>query len=31
VAVIRDMTAKWIREKELRLRLAFLEDGQTTL
>ena len=31
VAVLRDVTAKWIREKELRQRLAFLEAGQTTL
>jgi PAS domain S-box-containing protein len=31
VAVVRDATAKWIREKELRQRLAFLEAGQTTL
>jgi len=31
VAVVRDVTAKWVREKELRLRLAFLEAGQTTL
>lgn len=31
VAVIRDVTARWIREKEMRLRLAFLESGQTTL
>jgi PAS domain S-box-containing protein len=31
VAVIRDVTARWIREKEMRLRLAFLEAGQTTL
>ena len=31
VAVVRDVTAKWIREKELRQRLAFLEAGQTTL
>jgi len=29
VAVLRDVTAKWIREKELRQRLAFLEAGQT--
>jgi len=31
VAVLRDVTAKWIREKELRQRLAFLEAGQTEL
>ncbi len=31
VAVVRDVTARWIREKELRRRLAFLEAGQTTL
>jgi PAS domain S-box-containing protein len=31
VAVLRDVTAKWVREKELRQRLAFLEAGQTTL
>ena len=31
VAVVRDVTARWIREKEMRLRLAFLEAGQTTL
>ena len=31
VAVVRDVTARWVREKELRLRLAFLEAGQTTL
>ena len=31
VAVIRNVTARWIREKEMRLRLAFLESGQTTL
>ena len=31
VAVIRDVTARWVREKEMRLRLAFLEAGQTTL
>jgi len=31
VAVVRDVTAKWTREKELRRRLAFLEAGQTTL
>ena len=31
VAVVRDVTARWIREKELRQRLAFLEAGQTTL
>jgi PAS domain S-box-containing protein len=30
VAVVRDVTAKWNREKELRQRLAFLEAGQTT-
>lgn len=29
VAVVRDVTARWIREKELRRRLAFLEAGQT--
>ena len=29
VAVVRDVTARWIREKELRQRLAFLEAGQT--
>jgi PAS domain S-box-containing protein len=31
VAVVRDVTARWIREKELHRRLAFLEAGQTTL
>ena len=31
VAVVRDVTARWVREKELRRRLAFLESGQTTL
>ncbi|HQT97047.1 MAG: histidine kinase [Deltaproteobacteria bacterium 37-65-8] len=31
VAVVRDVTARWMREKELRQRLAFLEAGQTTL
>jgi hypothetical protein len=31
VAVVRDVTAKWIREKELRQRLAILTPGQTTL
>lgn len=31
VAVIRDVTARWAREKALRRRLAFLESGQTTL
>ena len=31
VAVVRDVTARWVREKEMRLRLAFLEAGQTTL
>jgi PAS domain S-box-containing protein len=31
VAVVRDVTARWIREKELRQRLAFLEAGQTSL
>jgi PAS domain S-box-containing protein len=30
-AVVRDVTARWVREKELRQRLAFLEAGQTTL
>ena len=29
VAVVRDVTARWVREKELRRRLAFLEAGQT--
>ena len=29
VAVVRDVTARWIREKELRRKLAFLEAGQT--
>jgi PAS domain S-box-containing protein len=29
VAVARDVTARWIREKELRRKLAFLEAGQT--
>ena len=29
VAVVRDVTARGIREKELRRRLAFLEAGQT--
>jgi hypothetical protein len=28
VAVVRNVTARWIREKELRQRLAFLEAGQ---
>lgn len=31
VAVVRDVTARWAREKELRRRLEFLEAGQTTL
>ena len=31
VAVVRDVTARWIREKDLRQRLASLEAGQTTL
>jgi len=31
VAVVRDVTARWVREKDLRQRLAFLEAGQTTL
>lgn len=31
VAVVRDVTARWVREKEMRQRLAFLEAGQTTL
>ena len=31
VAVVRDVTARWIREKELRQRLAILTPGQTTL
>jgi hypothetical protein len=31
VAVVRNVTARWVREKELRMRLAFLEAGQTTL
>jgi len=31
VAVVRDVTARWIREKLLRQKLAFLEAGQTTL
>jgi PAS domain S-box-containing protein len=31
VAVVRDVTARWNRETELRRRLAFLEAGQTTL
>jgi PAS domain S-box-containing protein len=31
VAIVRDVTARWVREKELRRRLAFLEAGQTTL
>ena len=31
VAVVRDVTARWIREKELRQRLASLEAEQTTL
>jgi PAS domain S-box-containing protein len=30
-AVLRDVTARWMREKDLRRRLAFLEAGQTTL
>lgn len=29
VAVVRDVTARWNREKALRQRLAFLEAGQT--
>ena len=28
---VRDVTARWIREKELHRRMAFLEAGQTTL
>ena len=28
VAVVRDVTARWMREKELRRKLAFLEAGQ---
>jgi PAS domain S-box-containing protein len=31
VAVVRNVTARWIREKEMRQRLAFLEAGQTAL
>ncbi|HEY6096753.1 MAG TPA: PAS domain S-box protein [Candidatus Deferrimicrobium sp.] len=31
VAVVRDVTARWVRDRELRRRLAFLESGQTTL
>ena len=31
VAVVRDVTARWIREKVLRQRLASLEVEQTTL
>ena len=31
VAVVRDVTARWVREQELRRRLAFLESGQTKL
>ena len=31
VAVVRDVTARWTREKDLRQRLAFLEAGETTL
>jgi PAS domain S-box-containing protein len=31
VAVVRDVTARWVREKGLRQYLAFLEAGQTTL
>jgi len=31
VAVVRYVTARWFREKEMRQRLAFLEAGQTTL
>ena len=31
VAVVRDVTARWNREKLLRQRLASLEAGQTTL
>lgn len=30
VAVVRDVTARWHREKSLRDRIAFLEAGQTT-
>ena len=29
VAVVRDVTARWAREKELRRKLAFLEAGRT--
>jgi PAS domain S-box-containing protein len=31
VAVIRDVTAKWYRERLMRQRIAFLEAGQTAL
>ena len=31
VAVVRDVTARWIRDKGLPRRMAFLEAGQTTL
>ncbi len=29
-AVVRDVTARWHREKQMRERIAFLEAGQTT-
>jgi PAS domain S-box-containing protein len=29
VAVVRDVTARWQREKAMRERIAFLEAGQT--
>ena len=29
VAILRDVTARWAREKALRDRIAFLEAGQT--
>jgi PAS domain S-box-containing protein len=31
VAVVRDVTARWSREKAMRQRIAFLEAGQTAL
>lgn len=31
VAVVRDVTAKWYRERLMRERIAFLEAGQTSL
>lgn len=31
VAVVRDVTAKWYRERLMRQKIASLEAGQTTL